>query len=168
MFLDLGEVPSYCCSVASSCPVLWLHGLQQTRSPCPSPYPRVFPSSCSLHRWCHLAISSSDALFSFCPWCFPASGTFTTSHLVVSVLVIRWPKPGSFSFSISPSCEYSGLISLKINLFDLLDVQGLSGVFSSIIVQRYQSFDILPSLRSSSHNCIDCWEYHSLDDMDLC
>ena len=140
MFLDLGEVPSYCCSVASSCPVLWLHGLQQTRSPCPSPYPRVFPSSCSLHRWCHLAISSSDALFSFYPWCFPASGTFTTSHLVVSVLVIRWPKPGSFSFSISPSCEYSGLISLKINLFDLLDVQG---TFRSFLQHHSSKVSIL-------------------------
>ena len=38
--------------------------LQHSRPPCPSPSPRVYPSSCSLHQWCHPAISSSDALFS--------------------------------------------------------------------------------------------------------
>ena len=42
----------------------------------PSPSPGVCPSSCSLHQWCHPAISSSDALFPFCPQSFPASGTF--------------------------------------------------------------------------------------------
>ena len=41
-----------------------------------------------------------------------------------SVLYIRWPKYGSFSFSISPSSEYSGLISFRIDWFDLLAVQG--------------------------------------------
>ena len=41
-----------------------------------------------------------------------------------SVLCIRWPKYWSFSFSISPSNEYSGLISFRIDLFDLLAVQG--------------------------------------------
>ena len=41
-----------------------------------------------------------------------------------SVLHIRWPKYWSFSFSISPSNEYSGLISFRINMFDLLTVQG--------------------------------------------
>ena len=41
-----------------------------------------------------------------------------------SVLPIRWPKYWSFSFSISPSSEYSGLISFRIDLFDLLGVQG--------------------------------------------
>ena len=41
-----------------------------------------------------------------------------------SVLCIRWPKYWSFSFSISPSSEYSGLISCRIDWFDLLEVQG--------------------------------------------
>ena len=41
-----------------------------------------------------------------------------------SVLCIKWPKYWSFSFSISPSNEYSGLISFRIDLFDLLAVQG--------------------------------------------
>ena len=55
------------------------HGLQHTRPLCPSPSPEVCPSSCPLHQWCHPAISSSDALFSFCPQSFPASGTFPMS-----------------------------------------------------------------------------------------
>jgi len=46
---------------------LWPHGLQHSRPPCLLPSPGVCPSSCSLHQWCHPAISSSDALFSFCP-----------------------------------------------------------------------------------------------------
>ena len=94
------------------------HGLQHTRPPCPSPSPEVCPSSCPLHWWCHPAISSSDAVFSFCPQSFPASGTFPMSQL------FTWPKYWSFSFSISPPNEYSGLISLKIDWFDLLVVQG--------------------------------------------
>ena len=62
----------------------WRHGLQHTRPPCPSPSPRVCPSSCALYRWCHTAISSSDALFSFCPQSSPASGSFPMSRLFVS------------------------------------------------------------------------------------
>ena len=60
------------------------HGLQHARPPCPSPSPEVHPSSCSWHRCCRPAISSSDTLFSFCPQSFPASGTFPVSHLFES------------------------------------------------------------------------------------
>ena len=63
---------------------LWPRGLQHSRSPCPSSSPRVCPSSCSLHWWCHPAISSSDTIFSLCPQSFPASGTFPVSHLFTS------------------------------------------------------------------------------------
>ena len=55
-----------------------------------------------------------------------------------SVLHIRWPKYWSFSFSISPSNEYSGLISFRMDWLDLLAVQGLSRVFSSTTVQKRQ------------------------------
>ena len=58
--------------------------------------------------------------FSSCLQSFPASGSFSNE----SVLRIRWPKYPSFSFSISPSNEYSGLISFRIDCFDLLPVQG--------------------------------------------
>ena len=74
----------YCCSVAHLCPTVCAHGLQHTRPPCTSPSPKVCPSLCPLHRWCHPDISSSDALFSFCPQSFPASGTFPMSHLFAS------------------------------------------------------------------------------------
>ena len=55
---------------------LQLHGLQHARPPCPSPFLWVCPGSCSLHQWCHPAIPSSDALFSFSPQPCPASQTF--------------------------------------------------------------------------------------------
>ena len=58
------------------------------------------------------------SLFS-CPQSFPASGSFP-----VSQLFIRWPKYWSFSFSISPSNEYSGLISFRMDWLDFLEVQG--------------------------------------------
>ena len=55
------------------------HGLQHTRSLCPSPTPRVYWSSCPLSRWCHPTISSSVVPFSFCLQSFPASGSFQMS-----------------------------------------------------------------------------------------
>ena len=54
------------------------------------------------------------------PTIFPSSRVFSSE----SALCIRWPKYWSFSFSISPSNEYSGLISFRIDWFDLLAVQG--------------------------------------------
>ena len=57
---------------------------------------------------------------SSCPQSFPASGSFPMKQL----FCIRWPKYWSFSFSITPSREYSRLISLRIDWFDLLVVQG--------------------------------------------
>ena len=56
--------------------------------------------------------------FSFCPQSFPASGSFP-----MNCLCIRWLKHRSFSFSISPSNEQSGLISFRIGLFDLCAIQ---------------------------------------------
>ena len=117
--------PHSSCSVAQLCLTLWdpMDRPQHARPPCPSPSPEVCPSSCPLHWWCHPAISSSDALFSFCPQSFLATGLFSSE----SAVHIRWPKYWSFSFSISPSNEYSGLISLKIDWFDLLAVQETLG-----------------------------------------
>ena len=96
---------------------LWPHALQHTRPPCPSPTPRAYSNSCPLSLWCHPAISSSVIPFSSCLQSFPASGSFPNE----SVLHIRWPKFWSFRFSISPSNEYSGLFSFRL---DLLAVQG--------------------------------------------
>ena len=65
------------------------------------------------------------------------------------VLHIRWPKNWSFSFSIIPSNEYSGLILFTIDWFDLLAVQGTQ-VFSNTTVQKHQFFSVQPSLWSNS------------------
>ena len=58
------------------------------------------------------------------PSIFPSSRVFSLTQVNESVLCIRWPKYWSFSFRISPSNEYSGLISFRVNCFDLLAVQG--------------------------------------------
>ena len=81
---------------------LWPHGLQHAWPSCPSPSPEDCPSSCPLFQWCHPAILSSAALFSFCLQSFPASGTFPKSQLFISADQKYW----SFSFSISPSSEF--------------------------------------------------------------
>ena len=113
-----GGSVQFSCSVVSDS--LQPHGLQHTRPPCPSPTPGVYPNSCPLSLWCHPTISSSVIPFSSCLQSFPASGFFFSE----SVLHIRWPKYWSFSFSISPSNEYSGLISFRFDWFDFLVVQG--------------------------------------------
>ena len=63
-------------------------------------------------------------------------------------LRIRWPKYWSFSFSISPSSEYSRLISFRIDWLDLLAVQGTSRVFSRTTIQKQQFLGSQPSLWS--------------------
>ena len=69
-----------------------------------------------------------------------------------STLHIRWPKYWSFNFSSSPCSEYSGLISLKIDWFDLsLMSKGLSRAFSNTTVQKHRFFGAQPSLWSNSH-----------------
>ena len=75
-------------------------------------------------------------------------GFFPVSQLAIC---IRWPKYWSFSFNISPSNEYSGLNSFRMDWLDLLAVQGISRVFSNTTVQKHQFFSTLPSLLSSSH-----------------
>ena len=96
------------------------HRLKHARLPCPSPTPGACSNSCSLSRWCHPAVSSSCLPLLLLPSVFPSIRVFSNE----SVLCIRWPKYWSFSFSISPSHEYSGLISFRIEWSDLLAVQG--------------------------------------------
>ena len=99
---------------------LWPHGVQHARLPCPSPTPGAYPNSYPLHQWCHPTISSSVFSLLLLPSIFPSIRVFS----IESVFLIRWPKYWSFSFSISPSNEYSGLISFRMDWLNLLAVQG--------------------------------------------
>ena len=105
------------------------HGLQHARLPCPSPTPGVYPNS----RLKRLSSSSSMTIESMMPsnhliLCRPLlpSSVFPSIRVFSneSVLGIRWTKYWSFSFNISRSNEYSGLISFRMDWFDLLAVQG--------------------------------------------
>ena len=82
--------------------------------------PRACSNSCPFSQWCHSTISSSVPPFSSCPKSFLASDSFPNEFAFLSV----WPKYWSYSFSISPSNEYSGLISFRMDWLDLLAVQG--------------------------------------------
>ena len=79
------------------------------------------------------------------PSIFPSIRVFSNE----SVLCIRWPKYWSSSFSISPCKEYSGLISFRIDWFDLLAVR----VFSNSTVQKHQFFRAQLSIKCNSHIC---------------
>ena len=96
------------------------HGLQHARLPCSSSTPRVYSNSCPSSQWCHPTISSPVVPFSFCLQSFSALGSFLVSQFFTS----GGPKYCSFNFSISPSNEYSGLISFRMDWMDLLAVQG--------------------------------------------
>ena len=102
---------------------VWLFATPWTkhaRLPCPSPTPRAYSNSYSIE-----SVMPSNHLILYPllllpPSIFPGIRVFSSG----SVLRIRWLKYWSFSFSISPSNEYSGLISFEIDKFDVLVVQG--------------------------------------------
>ena len=81
--------------------------------------PRVCLNSCPLSCWCHPIISSPCYSLLLLSSIFPSISVFSNE----SGLHIRWPEYWSFSFSISSSSEYSGLISFRIDWFDLLAAQ---------------------------------------------
>ena len=104
----------FSCSVMSDS--LWPHEPQHTRPPWPSPTPRVHSNPCPLSQWCQSIISFSAVPFSSCPQPFPVS-TFPSIRVFSdeSALHMRWPKYWSFSFNISPSKEYPGLITFRMD-----------------------------------------------------
>ena len=85
------------------------------------------------------------------PSIFPSIRVFSNE----SALHNKWAKDWSFSFSISPSSEYSGLISFRMDCFELFTVQGLSRVFSNTAIWKHQFFSAQPSWQSSSR--ISTW-----------
>ena len=99
------------------------------------------------------------------PSIFPSIRVFSNE----SVFCIRWPKYWSFSFSISPSNEYSGFISFSIDWFDLA-VQGTLSQESSPALQFKSIHSSVPSfLYGPTFTSIhDYWKNHSFDYTDIC
>ena len=153
----------FSCSVVSDS--LWPYGLQHTRLAYPSSIQRA---------WANMSIESvmpSNILILCLPFLLPSSifpGIRVFSS--ASVLCIRWPKYWSFSFSISPSSGYSGLISFRMEWLDLLAVQGILNNLlqhhsSKTSVHWCSAFWVLSSMLTAIH---DYWKKHSFDETDLC
>ena len=144
--LQLASV-QFSCSVMSDS--LRPHGLQHTRLPCLLPTPGAYSNSCPLSRWCHPTISVVPS--------FSSIRVFSNE----SVLCNMWPKYWSFSFSSSPSNEYSELISFTMDWLDLLAVQGT--LKSLLQKTQFKSME-LSFLWSSTLTFIhDYWKNHSFD-----
>ena len=111
------------------------HESQHTRLPCPSSIPGVHSDSCPSNRWCYPAISFSVVPFFSCTQSLPASESL----------------PVSFSFSISPSNEHTGLISFRMEWLDLLAVQGTLKSLLQHHSQKHQFFSAQLSSQSNSH-----------------
>ena len=95
------------------------HESPHVRPPCPSSSPRVHSDSCPSSQWCHPAISSSVT-----PSPTARNPSQNQSLFQWVIILLRWPKYWSFSFSIIPSKEIPGLISLRMDWLDILAVQG--------------------------------------------
>ena len=127
-------------SIAQSCPTLC------DPMDCSTPVFPVHHQPQSLFKLMSMdSVMPSNHLILCCPFLllpslFPIIRVFSSE----SVLCTRWPKYWSFSFSISPSNEYSGLISFRIDLYD--QSKGLSRVFSNTTVQKHQFFGAQLSL----------------------
>ena len=140
------------------------HGLQHTRLFCPPLSPAVYTDSCPVSQWCYLTISSPALFLLLLPSIFPSIRVFSSE----SALCIRWPKYLSFSFSINPSNDYSGL-TFRIDWLDLLAVQGT--LQESSPTPQFKSINSLVlslpycSTLTSIH---DYWKNHSFDYMDSC
>ena len=124
-------------------------GVQHFRLSCPLLYPGVCLKSCPLSQFPHCPLL-------LLPSIFPSVIVFSKG----SALHIRGPKYWSFSFSISPSNEYSVLISIRIDWFDLLAVQGaLKSLLQKI--QRHLTLSVQPGeLTSLWRNTKKCEVSH--------
>ena len=114
---------------------LWPHGLQYTRPHCLSTTPGACSNSCPLSQWCHPTISSSVTPFSSLLQSFPTSGSFQMSQFFTS----GGQSIGASTWSISPPNEYPGLISFRINWFDL----AVQGTLKSLLQHHSSKASIL-------------------------
>ena len=139
---------SCCCSVTQSC--LTLCDPMDCSTPA-LPVPHHLPKFTQVHVHCiGNAIQTSHPLVPSSPSAFNLSQHQCLFQWVsCSQLVTRY---WSFRFNNSPSNEYSGLISFRMDWLISLLSKGLSGVFSSTTVWKHQFFGALPSSQSSSHD----------------
>ena len=107
----------FSCPVVSDSVISWTSACQAALPEFASPSTRVCSNSCPASQWCHPTVSSSVAAF-LLPSIFPSIGIFSSE----SALWINLPNYCRFSFSNSPSDEYSGLISFRMDWLDLLAV----------------------------------------------
>ena len=122
------------------------HGLQHSRPPCPSPSPRVCPSSFPLNRWCHPIILSSVALF--CLQSFPTSGSFPMSGLFVSggQSIGASASASVFPMNTQGWCPLglTGLIWIDLGLIFLLSNTNLgSSSFSVLFLPFHTVYGVL-------------------------
>ena len=109
--------------------------------------PGVYSNSCPLMIWWSVSVMPSNHLILCRPLrllspIIPSIRVFSNE----SALHIRWPKYWRLSFNISPSNEYPGLISFRMDWLDLHQSKGLSRVFSNTTVQKHQFFSAQLSL----------------------
>ena len=128
-------------SSVAQCPTLQPHELQHARPPCPSPTPGVYSSSCPLSWWCHPTISSSVIFFSFWLQSFPPSGSLPMSQFFTSdgQSIGVSASASVFPMNIQVWCP------LALTCLIFLLSMGLSRVFSSTTVHKYQFFSTLSS-----------------------
>ena len=137
---------------------LWTHRLPHSRILSPPLSPGVCSNSCPLSWWSYLTILSSTVPFSFC-----------LESVFPSIRIFQFfTSGGQSSFSISPSNEYSGLISLGLTGLISLQSKGQSRVFSSTTIWKHQYFGAQPSLWSNSHICTWLLENSQLWLHELC
>ena len=160
--LQLYVLLLFSCSIVSDS--LRPHGLQHARLPCLSLSPGVWSNSCPLIWWCYSTIPSSVVPFSSCPQSFPASGSFPVSWLFAS----GGPSIGASASASVLWMTIQDWFPLGWTGWISLQSKGLSKVFSSNTVQKYQFFSAQPSLWSSLTSVHDYWISHSFDCLDLC
>ena len=137
-------------SVTQSCPTLC--GPMDCSIP-GSPVLHYAPEFAQINvHWVHDAIQPSQSLLPFSPPALNLSQNQSLFQWVSSLYQVIYPIL-YWSFSISPSSEYSGLISFRTDWFDLLAFQGLTRVLSITTVWKHQFFSVQPSLWSKSHIC---------------
>ena len=136
-----------CCSASNLCLTL-CRPMNCSTPGCPPLSLRVCSTLCPLSQWYYLTSSYSVVPFS-CSQSFPASGSFPTSQLFASGS--QSIGASASTFNISPSSEYSGLFSFRIDWFELLAVQGALKSLSSMTIRKHQFFGPQPSLWSNSH-----------------